>query len=348
MSTDRDFKMLVKRKLMDIDSCIEVSGNPDQLQMRCPFCGDSKKDPNKKRLYIKLNQDDPSSPIVYNCFNDNCDASGVLTASTLRSFNIHDMQLSGAVTAYNKNVVGKINKKLGYSSNNFNFEIPRPKNTANNRLKKKYIEDRLGLKLTAQELVDLRVVFSITDFIDHNHLEYHAKPFLYKLFENDYIGFLTAKKEFINLRDITNKNKLRYYKYPIFKQLENTRKFYTLPSTIDILSNDKIVINVAEGVFDILGIYYHVYNKNTTNIIYAAVCGAAYTIVLKHFIKMGFVGSNIVINIFSDQGIEPHTYRKMYDDIIPWVGEINLFYNTKSKDCGVHKEDIELIKRKIR
>ena len=200
---------------------------------------------------------------------------------------------------------------------------------------------------TDEELQKLKVVFSLEQLLSINKIDQITTTNIRaNLLNDDYVGFLSVRNEFVIFRDITNKNKLRYDKYSVVPSIDNTRKFYTIPNQIDMLSNEPIYINLAEGTFDILGIYYHIKNQNLKNQVYAAVCGAAYTSVIKYFISLGLVGDNININIFSDADKDYYWYSKMIKELSPFVNSINIYYNTKEKDYGVHKDQIDLIKLK--
>lgn len=343
----KGFKFRVKQRILQINSARELDNNDDEIQLRCQFCGDSKKDPNKRRLYIKFNMEEDDMPILYHCFN--CEASGILTPSILRTFNINDLSINSELLGYNKKTVKKYNKALGIKNNKIKWIIPKPYNTELNRLKKKYLENRLGLKFTVDELLRLKVIFDFRQFLVTNHIEvFTMKPYALQNIENNYIGFLTAKNEFINFRNIFQDGKYRYIKYSIYRNLDNTRKFYIIPNSIDVLSADNIHIHIAEGIFDILGIYYHLYDRNDKNNIYAAVCGAAYTSVVKYFIQLGFAGSNIHLHIYSDKDKSPSYYRTLRDEISPWIGKIHLYYNELSKDFGVPKNQILLKESRIK
>ena len=50
-------------------------------------------------------------------------------------------------------------------------------------------------------------------------------------------------------------NHKRYYIYKIKRDLDTTGKFYIMPNKIDPFDNGIKTINIAEGVFDILGIF---------------------------------------------------------------------------------------------
>jgi phosphomannomutase len=80
--------------------------------------------------------------------------------------------------------------------------------------------------------------------------------------------------------------------------------------------------------------------------IYTAVCGAGYVTVIKYFIKMGVI-DNVDINIYSDDDRHPNFYKPLVRELKPWVNDINLFYNEKSKDFGIPKKDIKIVKKRI-
>lgn len=335
-------KLKLRNNILSLPSAKIV--NETQIVMRCPICGDSKKDPNKARFNIKLNIND-DEPIIFHCFN--CEEAGFLTPSILRTMRINDLQLNSGLITYNNKTMGLVNKTLGIKNNDFNFVIPNPTDNLSTKSKLKYIQNRLGIKFSIQELIDLRTVFHLGQFLKENDIQtLTVSKEKAKFLHDNYVGFLTTKNEFINFRDTTEKYK-RWDKYSIYKNLDNTRKFYTLPNDIDLLTSKKITLNIAEGVFDILGIYYHLYNKEQKNMIYTAVCGSGYISVLKYFIKMGVFG-NIVINIFSDKDKVPSFYIELQEELKYWVDEINLFYNELDKDFGVTKDKIKLIKKKIK
>jgi len=303
------------------------------------------KDITHAHFNVKINLYD-DEPIIFHCFR--CDIGGILTPSLLRTFKISDLQMNSGLISYNKETMGKVNKSLGIINNDFNFRVPMPSDSEKTYKKKVYIEKRMGRPFTIEELVGHKVVFNLGDFLRENGIDtLTVKKEQAKLLHEDYVGFLTAKNEFINFRDITGNNK-RYYKYSIFKTLDNTRKQYVMPNQIDLLSNNEIVINIAEGVFDIFGIYYHLFDQEKKNMIYTAVCGSGYISVLKYFIQMGVIG-NVIVNIFSDSDRTPKFYKdlELEDQIKDWVKTINLFYNEKGKDYGVTKDEIKLIKKKL-
>lgn len=339
-----DFKVELWERLMDIRPKRKV--NDSLLSIRCPFCGDSRKNLESTHLYIKIEMKE-DMPVVFMCHR--CDTSGILTPSVLRSLEINELNLNSGLIRYNKSALKNIPFQLGVINNNFNFKVPTPDpNDERNIRKKEYYEGRFGVSTSFEELVELKTIFKLGDFLRHNEIEKitSSKEKAISL-NNDYLGFLTAKNEFINFRKVYDSKFKRYEKYSILQNIDNTRKFYTIPNEIDLLSNKKVTINIAEGVFDIHGVYHHLYEKEKNNMVYAAVCGAGYVSVIKYFIKMGII-DNVDVNIYSDDDRHPNFYRALVKELKPWVNRVELFYNDKSKDFGVPKRDIKVIKKKLK
>lgn len=340
--TEHELKQSIEYRLLQLPYAHRI--NPNQIALRCQFCGDSRKDPRKTRLYVQTNVNN-DKPMLYNCFN--CGENGILTPSVLRTLEINDLQLNSNLITYNKGIKKKFNKIYNVKDNRFNYKVPIGRKGTTDEIKKKYLEDRLGLSFTFEELQRLKIVFSLEQLLSLNGIDtVTVNKNRANLLNDDYIGFLSVRNEFVVFRDITNRNKMRYDKYTIIPNIDNTRKFYTIPNKIDIMTNEPIHINLAEGTFDILGVYYHIKNQKIKNQVYAAVCGSAYTSVIKYFISLGLVGDNIIVNIFSDSDKDEYWYTKTIKELSPFVNSINIFYNTKSKDYGVHKDDIDLVKSK--
>lgn len=341
----RELKEEIWDTLLSTKSAHKI--NNKQLAMRCPLCGDSKKDSSKTRFYVLINKEDPRVPIMYNCFN--CNEYGFLTPSILRQIGISDLSINSSLVSYNKGAAKGQHRLLGMKGNSFKFKIPEPPDNDLNRAKCEYINKRLGINLSISEWIKFKVVFSLYGFLKSNSIEeLTVKLDRARILEANYVGFLTAKNEFVNMRCVSNNPKLpRYDKYSIFKSLDNTRKFYVIPMQLDIMSTDAIYINIAEGVFDILGVYFNVNNRELKNNVYVAVCGSDYLSVIEYFIKIGVFGKNVVVNIYSDSDKPPYYYGKTQRGISAFVGKVNVYYNTMEKDFGVPKNKINIIKKRI-
>ena len=108
-------------------------------------------------------------------------------------------------------------------------------------------------------------------------------------------------------------------------------------------------------MFDTLGIAYQLID-NTDNSINIAVSGKYYNRVLTYLIGLGLYGSNVIVNIYSDNDntfnkkksndTSIDHYRNLLNKYKPLYGRINVIYNLKNKDYGIPKDGI-IIKKII-
>lgn len=329
-----DFK---RNLITEITETIFPSGyKNNELGVRCPFCGDSRKDPRHYHLNIRINPDD-DMPLVFRCLR--CNTSGILNSELLAMIGASSSEYGMELKKYNKLSCKKngiiINKK------GINLKIPEVKITDKVKQKHAYIEERLGLNLDIQELANKKVVYDFIELMKYNKID-KLNGTMEKIIslQNEHVGFLSARNDFINFRNIMG-SKNRYYIYKLRPTIDTTGKFYIMPNKIDPFSDKMTTINIAEGVFDILGIYYHIFNKREDNIIYTAINGAGYMNVLKYIMSCGIL-CTVNINIFSDADREPDYYNRMIKQLSPFVNQIRLFYNDIGKDYGVPKDKIKL------
>jgi len=322
----------------------QVSGT--EIQTRCPFCGDSKSNRNTGHLYIRVNPND-NYPIVFNCFK--CPAHGVLQYEDLELLGLSQAKYKDSLIYMNKTSAKFDSHSSYFDAPDKYFEYKIPNITYNDKVK--YIENRLGYNFTESELSDIRIITSLRDFLLTNDIhKITCKPYIANLLESKYVGFLSNNNSHILFRDITEKEKYPWVKYPITEESYGQKVFYSIRSEVDLYTTDDITINLSEGVLDSLSIAYNLENisENTLNI---AVCGKFYSRMITKLFSMGFIGSNIIINIFSDRDYTKDTsidyYRKIFKYYKHLVKSINIYYNTKYKDCGVPKKDILLKKYNV-
>ena len=333
-------------KELIIDRLLETQGasrpKEDDIVVRCPFCGDSIKSLDHGHLHIWIDSNEPI-PMIYHCFR--CDASGILNKALLEELDIRDGDIDGSLGRYNNKMTKVIRNTLTLFDERKPIFIPDVIKVQLAEIKKAYIEDRLGVSKTFEEWKELKVVFNLLEVLAANGLMHKLSthPDKVKDLHLRYIGFMSCLNQIITLRNITDKGD-RYYKYSLFGKKYDpfVNKLYILPNEVDIMTKDPVTINVAEGTFDILGIYFHVFNEDRNNNLFAAACGCGFNTAVKYFLQKGMIGNNITINIYSDKDKTPAFYRDLFKDIKPLVGHINLYYNSLSKDCGVRKEDISL------
>lgn len=319
---------------------VVASGGP-QLRTKCFICGDSKKNPNKKRLGIKIDVNNPKEPILYNCFN--CFAKGVFTPAMLHEMEIFDKDLEQGIRQLNHSALNDTGNRVNKYKNKKEIpvEIPPLYNTETNIQKIKYLYERLGCKIPLEDFKKLKLIFNLGEFLAYNKIEpvNEHVPAL----SRDYIGFLSVNNEYVILRDITGKHKMRYVKYNIFDVYDNTQAFYAISNKINLLSEDDIIITITEGPFDILGVMYNVLSGDITNRIMVAACNGNFTNTILHYIQKGLVGSNIKVECYQDNDTRMN-FRNIRSEIRPYImknSNFTVYYNTKSKDFGVPKSMID-------
>lgn len=322
--------------------------NDNEYRTRCPLCGDSKKNENTGHMYIKVNVND-NSPIQFHCFL--CEEGGVLKPSMLSMLEIDDINLKSSLTALNKSA-DKIDKKGiidGGILKTFDYELPKIKRSD----KTKYIENRLGIKLPDSAFKKMKVITSLREFLIHNNIKKLtcSDKVAYNI-ENNYVGFLSYGNSHILFRDITEKQEISWFKYPITKDSSVNRIFYSMDAEIDLFTSDEIIINIAEGVMDTISAHYNL-GYDGENVLNLCVSGRYYSSLILFLISMGFIGSNITINIFADNdymfnnknNVNTTTlgyYKKILSDYKHLFGKVYVWYNLKSKDIGVPRNMIEL------
>ena len=321
--------------------------NDYNVVVKCPICGEGHKRHNHGHCYIGLINNGP--PVVYHCFIGEC--SGIVTPEFLHSMEIYDNELDNILNIFNKSYdkISKESRKIYMiQKKKDNLIIPDIEERNSNILKLNYLRKRMKIGFSFENCKDLRMVFSLYDFLDANNIKPNLNRYKRKILDivnNDYLGFLAANNSHIVFRNIRDNKNLRYLKYEIFDEPSLGNIIYNIPGTRCDIFSDDVNLHVAEGTFDILGVYNSICHGNKINNIYSACCGSGYLNTIRYFVKLGFIG-NLNVNIYSDKDKDPTFYKKTYLNIKPWVKSINIYYNELSKDYGVPKDEIEISKIK--
>ena len=307
----------------------------EYIYVRCPFCGDSVKHLDKPHCSIWVRSD---QPLIYHCWI--CESSGIVNNQFLQDLNISSLPVLNTIAMYNRSFKsGTRTTKFILPGQEKNIQIPEIQDNSLNRIKLDYMRKRLGIKFTYKSLEYLRVIFSIKDFMDLNGLRPTSKAIYY--LENEYVGFLTMNKNLIIFRSIKEDPKIRYMKYSVFNNLPLGEQCYTIPMRANVLAPE-VDMHIAEGPFDILGIFFNVMDRKTENQIYVSIGGSGYRQVIRSFLKRGFI-TNLNIHIYSDLDKSRWFYNKIFE-MKQWFNSIHLYYNRMNgeKDFGVPRERIQL------
>jgi hypothetical protein len=310
----------------------------EYVYVKCPLCGDSTKHHDKPHCSIWIK---PGQPLIYHCWI--CDESGIVTANFLEQLGIRDLGLYNQVSQYNRGSMNGIKRtsKFKLAGKELDFAIPKIQDNESSQKKLAYIRSRLGINFTLQSLEALRVVFKLTDYIFLNNVGINEdfKKQMYYL-NKDCIGFVSSTKDMVNLRNITPDPKIRYIKYPLYQGQVIQDQMYMIPTGADIYAKS-VDLHIAEGPFDILGIFFHVKKCDCNNQLYAAVGGSGYVRAIQAILRKGF-NTNMNVWIYSDKDKPIQFYHKLIMDYRPWVNSIHILYNSceGEKDFGVTKDRI--------
>ena len=317
----------------------------------CPFCGDSKTDRYATSFYINM---DPNSDkfLNYHCFRAGCGSRGVVDENFFDLIRFNNRECIKDINSYfyNKGVMvggvyrSKNSKKLVNVINSFSKLSDK---------KLEYINNRLGLSLSYEDIYNLKINLSLNELLSINEIEIpDSKVNYYTNLSNYGVSFISAYNDYVIVRDISKSSKLkkRYTNVNIFDNYKNVTKAYCIPTEIDLLEPTPTVINISEGAFDIISVYHNLkINRKYKNQIFLAACGSGITNIIFAYIQQyGLINSKI--NIFSDSDVSIEKYKILYK-LKPYLKsfDIDVYYNNYpgEKDFGVPKNKINIIKSKL-
>lgn len=317
-----------------IPSARLVSDNREIL-IRCRYCNDSD-NPNHAHMYISNND-----LLEYHC--KKCGASGRVTKSKLISWGIIDYELLKRIK----------NNQHMYTHSNKNYFVRNCPNLSfvNNSLALKkinYINERLGLNITMNDVIENKIVLNLKDLLSVNNItSLTRKPNIVTMLNENYIGFLSYDNSSINMRNIVS-NEYRYINYTLFNDnIDSSGKFYIIPTNIEI--NKLTRIHIAEGPFDILGAKYNVAEFNPNyNDIFIAIRGISYQTVISFILQeIGII--HPIFHIYLDNGIKQYVTQNIINILKHIPCELYFLRNKylDQKDFGVPKSFIDLDTQKI-
>jgi hypothetical protein len=325
-----DYDLSVYHVLFKELKVCELTTGYDETIIRCPFCGDSKKDVHDHHLYINNNP-----PFKYYCHL--CEEHGIVDSYFLKNISIYNDGLSSYLNETKSKYLRNLNIKYGstyskYFENKKKIIIPNEYNELEES-KLKYIEGRLGIKIDDEDLIErYKIVLNNQDFYENNEVKIPTdkeKRFLDRL-NKEYVGFLNSEQTMITYRRFVKKDDKylgRYINLPIFKDsLYDPNKMYAISNDVNLASN-VFNINLTEGIFDIIGVYNHLYNCNmNSNDLFLSCNGKSYKFVLKELQKKSIL--NAEINIFSDKDVSVNKIKKFLNNsLLAKFNGYEVYYN---------------------
>lgn len=310
------------------------NSNKTELSVRCPYCGDSSKDRSHAHLYLSV---DPP----YKFFCQRCEASGIVNDGVLEDIGVHDDELSmgfhRAVKAFKRNTTVHGSSLAYLKVKNPKF----PKYDLKGRFKEKleYMEDRLGTRISREDLLRYRVIGSLEDFLILNGLEHLLDDDKMSkdcwLVDKFGLGWLSRDGSHASFRFISGNMKKRFKTINMDPYGEGS-KIYTVRSKFDLMAPEVEVV-MTEGFFDILSVHRNLFDSDRSrNRVFCAVGGKGFNLFPLTLMKMGFL--NINLTLYSDNDISLDDYKY----ILPqWrYNRIRVVYNRSEgqKDFGVRSE----------
>lgn len=253
------------------------------VNCRCPICGDSV---HKTSAHFYINTPDGVKPVFYYCHK--CNSGGIMTYKNLIAWGIYNPDVAQFLHDYNLSTAS--NKAYNKFNNKTIYRVYHNNTTINeaSEFKRRYICDRLGVDLSYKQLSDLKIIVNLYDLLSENRIHTLTRhENIVKELNQYFIGFLSVDNAFLNMRRTCKEGIVfkgvdkRYINYEIFDKKDTNQRFYTIPTTIDLSSTDRIKLHIAEGPFDILSIYLNL--RNCEPGIYTSVAGNNYISVLLYF-----------------------------------------------------------------
>lgn len=320
----------VRKLILDSVRPAYLSTNKMEISVRCPFCGDSRKSKSSAHLYISM-----KPPFMYDC--KKCHSHGVLNEDLLRRLSIYSSDAAAAVIEADKSARTKGVSHFSFKSRKLEVTSEPDRFSA---AKKAYFDGRYGMDFDIGYISEkYHAVLNSESFFGDNHI------WRSQAFDFDHaIGFVSADNSCVIFRDITGQQPKRYFNLTVDQDNPNSSKIYNIASKIDILS-DEVNLIMAEGIFDIIGVYEFFYKGKVdeSKYIFAAVCGKDYDSVIRKYVRMGFL--NLKVSIYSDSDVDVSYFAWLKkNSIYLQDAPLEVYYNTIEKDYGIPKDRISLRK----
>lgn len=318
-----------------------------EIQTRCKYCADSSDPRSKGHMYISIPQDETEVSFFY-C--QKCGAKGMVDNEVLMRWGIYTDIIGTQLFNHNKTALkhSKNNKfqdrQVYYLRNDFVTQDEL------SDLKLRYINKRLGVNLTYDDVTKLKIALNLSDVLQRNNItEYTRSPNILQQIDKHFLGFISADNAFLNMRLLAKPGTVyesidkRYINYNIFNKFNNTERFYTVPGLIP-MNMERVKIHISEGPFDILSILLNLRIDEYGKSIFTSIAGGGYSGLVHYFItkfKLPFVEVHLYPDndkIGSDNRLK-YLVSELEKINIPVFIHRNIYPG--EKDFGVSRDKIE-------
>lgn len=288
------------------------SASRNRYTCQCPFCND-----NHKHMYVLFKMDD-DTPLLYMCFK--CNSSGIVNKEFLDYLGINDIRIPKMMKIKKKININKINQNIVLCNEKDNIDY-----VCN------YINRKIGEYPSLQELQFFQYVTHPYEYAKE-YLGYNKNDYMFK----DRHWFRMTNGGLIGRHNKDNQ-RISWLKY-VNDDNVNPSGLYTIKLPFDLYK--PINVYIAEGVMDVIGLYYH-YIKN--NNIYIACLGKGYETGLRYLLNMGIFGNSVNIKIFKDSDVNVKDIR-INPNLKKLFNDVSIYQNVIGKDYGMMAEKIEIQK----
>lgn len=337
-----------RSRLLELIPRAKPASGMREVQCRCRYCSDSRDPSSYGHFYISIPRTDEDLS-MYDC--KKCGAHGVVQPKTLLEWGLYDEELTMYIMNHNKiafkNVKNyKFKDRDVYFLNNNYIE-----DTALSNIKLKYINSRIGTNLSFEDLKRLKIILNLNDLLASNRITQLTRhPNIVDQLNESFMGFVSLDNAFVNMRLLRSPGSVyqsidkRYVNYNIFNKVENTERFYTVPTSLDLTNPSRLKIHIAEGPFDILSILMNLRYDEYGHSIFTSVAGSGYKGLIRHFIVQ-FKLPYLEIHLYPDNDKlgSDDRMRFIVDDLKPFNFPIFIHRNMAEgqKDFGVDPSKIK-------
>lgn len=272
----------------------------------CPFCGDT-----KWHCYVKISQMD-DTPVVYNCFK--CNRFGMLREDFLEYYGIQ-LKIPFVKSKHSVSQSRILNvETVDARDRGFGNAVD-------------YIASRVGVRPTIDEMKAFQYISNpikyTGDYLTFNRVVNLNNRYWFKLTNGNIIG-----------RWVDDNTDMRWLKLASVNI--KSRGIYNIKLPFDLYQ--PIHVYIAEGIMDVIGLYYHY--KQNQNVIYISTLGKSYEYGLDYLIDRGIFGKSVNVHIFKDNDVKTDS---IYVSSIKaqLFNKIELYHNSTGHDFGCEHFTVE-------
>lgn len=279
----------------------------------CPKCGDM-----KFHLYLKIDVN-TDEPILYNCFK--CNSGGVVDQLFLEKIGITNLAMPNYVHSKRLNISSSVSNKIP------DILVDENNDTS---IVTKYINERVGHVPTIMELQYFHYIGNpvkyANDFLGNENISTINNRVWFQMTNGNIIG-----------RTVNDNTNMRWLKYKTTK----TRGvgLYKIGIPIDLYQPIHVII--AEGVMDVIGLFYNY--KETFNNIYIGTMGKDYVKGIKYILDKGIFGDSVYIKIFKDPDV-PVNKIWIDNNLRSLFKRVDIYENCMGYDYGVKPDLLDIHK----